>query len=357
MTSGFLVYVNGVVTRLDIKDLLFEELQEYLESLNFPGYRASQIFDWVYQKKALHWEEMTNLPQNMRQELHAKGVVIGSLKCLSSMSAPDGTIKYLFELPDRETIESVYLPEAERNTVCFSTQVGCGMGCSFCATGKNGLIRNLTTGEIIDQIVRISSLTNSRVTNVVAMGQGEPLANYEALLKAIRLLNHPKGLALGARRITVSTCGIVPGIIKLAVEPFQVNLAISLHAADDALRDRLMPVNKVYPLSKLLDASKIYIEKTGRRITYEYTLIHEVNDSPRDAANLIKYLGGMLCHVNLIPFNPVAETGFKRSTPERITEFAAQLRHAGIETTIRKERGVTLAAACGQLQSRRLERS
>lgn len=342
---------------MDIKDLLFEELQEYLESLNFPGYRASQIFDWIYQKKAVHWEEMTNLPQKMRQELQAKGVKIGSLKCLSGVSAPDGTIKYLFELPDRETIESVYLPEAERNTVCFSTQVGCGMGCCFCATGKNGIIRNLTAGEIVDQVVRISALTNSRVTNVVAMGQGEPLANYEALFKAIRLLNHPKGLALGARRITVSTCGIVPGIIKLAGEPFQVNLAISLHAADDSLRDRLMPINKVYPLAKLLDASKIYIEKTGRRITYEYTLIDGVNDSPRDAANLIKYLDGMLCHVNLIPFNPVAETGFKRSTPERIKEFAAQLSHAGIETTIRKERGVALAAACGQLQSRRLERS
>ncbi|HYH03461.1 MAG TPA: 23S rRNA (adenine(2503)-C(2))-methyltransferase RlmN [Bacillota bacterium] len=341
---------------MDIKDLLFEELQQFLEGSNFPGYRAGQIFDWVYQKKALQWEEMTNLPQNMRQALQDKEVVVGSLKLLSSVSSPDGTVKYLFELPDQQTIESVFLPDAERNTVCFSTQVGCGMGCAFCATGKNGLTRNLTPGEIIDQIVRISAITNSRVTNVVAMGQGEPLANYEALLKAIRILNHPKGLALGARRITISTCGIVPGIVRLADEPFQVNLAISLHAADDALRDRLMPVNKVYPLSKLLHASKCYIEKTGRRITYEYTLIHEVNDSPQDAVNLIKYLSGMLCHVNLIPFNPVAETGFKRSKPERIKEFAAQLSHAGIETTIRKERGVALAAACGQLQSKRLER-
>lgn len=344
----------GVLNGLLIKDLLLEELQKYLESLNLPGYRAGQIFDWIYQKKITRWEEMTNLSQAIRQDLANRELELEAVTPVSNVTATDGTVKYLFELRDGERIESVYLPEADRNTVCFSTQVGCGVGCVFCATGKNGLIRNLSPGEIIDQVVRIEVLSGSRITNLVAMGQGEPMANYEALLKAIHIINHPKGLGLGARRITISTCGIVPGILKLADEPLQVNLAISLHAADDVLREQLMPINKVYPLSRLMEVSRQYIEKTGRRITYEYTLIDQVNDRPRDVQNLVNLLSGMLCHVNLIPFNSIPGTRFQRSKPENIRKFADQLNRSGIETTIRKERGTSLTAACGQLQGKRL---
>ena len=344
----------GVLKGLQIKDLLLEELQKYMESLNLPGYRAGQIFDWLYQKKVTRWEEMTNLSQTVRQELANRGLDLEAVTPVSNVTATDGTVKYLFGLKDGERIESVFLPEADRNTVCFSTQVGCGVGCVFCATGKNGLIRNLSPGEMIDQVVRIEVLSGSRITNLVAMGQGEPMANYEALLKAIHIINHPKGLGLGARRITISTCGIVPGILKLADEPLQVNLAISLHAADDELREQLMPVNKVYPLPRLMEASRKYIEKTGRRITYEYTLIDRVNDRPRDVHNLVNLLSGMLCHINLIPFNSIPGTRFQRSKPESIRKFAEQLNRSGIETTIRKERGTSLTAACGQLQGKRL---
>jgi 23S rRNA (adenine2503-C2)-methyltransferase len=338
---------------LQIKNFLIEELQSYLESLNLPGYRANQIFNWIYQKKVLKWEEMTNLPSDLGRKMVALGVELSTLTVDSSVTARDGTTKFLFELPDHERVESVLIPESERNTVCFSTQVGCGMGCAFCATGKNGLIRNLTTAEIVDQIVQVAAITGKRLTNLVAMGQGEPLVNYEALLKAIQIINHPKGLGIGARRITISTCGIVPAILKLAVEPFQVNLAISLHAADDLLRNQLMPINRSFPLKQLMDASKVYIKATGRRITYEYTLIDGVNDRLCDRENLIKLLKGMLCHINLIPFNQIPGSKFSRPQAGVTKEFALALNQAGIETTIRKERGGLLTAACGQLRNSR----
>jgi 23S rRNA (adenine2503-C2)-methyltransferase len=338
---------------LILKNLLYEELQAYLEELDLPRYRASQIYDWVYQKKANNWETMTNLPNTLRRKLSDLGVVIGLLEMESKLTAADGLTKFLFKLPDQKLIESVFIPEGERNTICFSTQVGCGMGCVFCATGRSGLTRNLMTAEIVDQIVRVEVLTGTRLTNLVAMGQGEPLANYDALLKAIRIINHPQGLAIGARRITISTCGIVPAIIKLAAEPFQVNLAISLHAATDELRNQLMPINKRYPLAKLIAAIKEYIRATGRRVTYEYTLVAGVNDRPVDLDNLIRLLSGMLCHVNLIPFNQIPETGFTRSEPERIRDFVLGLNQAGIEATVRKERGSQLTAACGQLRGSR----
>jgi 23S rRNA (adenine2503-C2)-methyltransferase len=346
--------MNGVKI-LQIKNLLLEELQTYLESLNIPRYRANQIFNWIYQKKVIKWEEMTNLPGELGRQMAVLGVELSAVTVDSCITADDGTTKFLFELPDHERVESVFIPETERNTVCFSTQAGCGMGCAFCATGKNGLTRNLTTAEIVDQIVRVEALTGKRLTNLVAMGQGEPLANYDALLKAIRVINHSQGLGIGARRITISTCGIVPAILKLATEPFQVNLAISLHAADDSLRNQLLPINKSYPLNKLMDASRVYIKATGRRITYEYTLIDGVNDRLCDRENLIKLLTGMLCHINLIPFNQIPDTKFTRSKAEIIKKFALVLNQAGIETTIRKERGSILTAACGQLRNSRLK--
>jgi 23S rRNA (adenine2503-C2)-methyltransferase len=340
-------------TALQIKELLLDELQIFLESLGLPAYRASQIFNWIYQKKVIEWDEMTNLPDKTIRQLVDLGVALNALAFDSQVTAADGTTKFLFELSDRQRVESVLIPETERNTICFSTQVGCGMGCAFCATGKNGLTRNLTTAEIVDQIVRVEVITGKHLTNLVAMGQGEPLANYEALLKAIRIMNHPKGLGIGARRITISTCGIVPAILKLAQEPFQVNLAISLHAATDPLRNQLMPINKSFPLNELITASRSYIKATGRRITYEYTLINGVNDRPGDRENLIKLLAGMLCHVNLIPFNQIPDTEFSRSKTGVIKEFALALNQAGIETTVRKERGSLLTAACGQLRNSR----
>lgn len=337
---------------LNIKDLTLRELADYLGERGIPAYRAQQIFGWIYKKNVSGWDEMTNLPVDLRSQLDKEGLSIGCLTVIQREAAPDGTVKYLFGLKDGSSVESVYLPDDPRHTVCFSTQVGCPMGCLFCATGQNGLTRNLTTGEIIDQILHISKLQGVTLTNLVAMGQGEPLLNYDALIKAIRILNDPKGLEIGARRITISTCGVIPGVLKLTEEQLQVNLAISLHAADDELRNRLMPVNKKYPLAPLLKACRTYIERTGRRITFEYTLMDGINDRPQDVANLIRLLRGMLCHVNLIPFNPVPGSPFKRSTLSQIHWFAEELNRAHIETTIRKERGTTLTAACGQLQGR-----
>ncbi|HBE80549.1 MAG TPA: 23S rRNA (adenine(2503)-C(2))-methyltransferase RlmN [Firmicutes bacterium] len=335
---------------MNIKGLFLEELQEFFHTMGLPKYRAAQIYTWIYQKQACTWEEMTDLPKDLRGRLTEQGLALGSLTPVNRIEDSDGTIKFLFELEDHNTIESVFIPEDERLTSCISTQVGCGMQCSFCATGQNGLIRNLTAAEIIDQLLTISRQTKSRINNVVIMGQGEPLANYEATLNAIKLMNDPKGMGIGARHITISTCGVIPGILKLAKEPLQVNLAISLHAADDGLRTRLMPINKVYPLSELMTAIRNYIELTGRRVTFEYTMIDGINDRPQDLGQLIQLLSGLLCHVNLIPLNPVKGSAFGRSKMERIHDFISALTRVHIEATIRKERGTNLAAACGQLQ-------
>lgn len=337
---------------LNIKDFTLAELTEYLKESGIPGYRAKQIFTWIYEKNVSDWAEMTNLPSELRHKL-GEQLSLGCLAVVEEDGSADGMVKYLFELADKKTVESVYLPEGDRHTVCFSTQVGCPMGCSFCATGQNGLLRNLTAGEIIDQIQRIAKFSGHIITNLVAMGQGEPLLNYDQLLKAIRILNDPAGLKLGARRITISTCGIVPGILKLIDEKIQVNLAVSLHAPNDKLREKLMPVNRSYPLKDLLEACKTYIRQTGRRITFEYTLIRGVNDREEDLEQLIALLKGMLCHVNLIPFNPVPGSEWVRSNPRQIQWFLAELNRAQIEATVRKERGSAVSAACGQLQGKR----
>jgi 23S rRNA (adenine2503-C2)-methyltransferase len=337
---------------LNINGLYLEEIQDYFRSLGLPKYRADQVYTWIYQKQAWDWEEMTDLPKNLRQLFRDQGLTIGSLKPVDQIHDSDGTIKYLFELEDRNTIESVFIPESDRKTVCISTQVGCGMNCSFCATGQNGLVRNLNTAEIVDQPLRITRLTGERINNLVIMGQGEPLVNYDATLKAIKLINDPKGMGIGARHITISTCGIIPGILKLAQEPFQINLAVSLHAASDELRSKLMPIADKYPLAELIMAIRKYITATGRRVTFEYTMIDGVNDRPQDIQKLIQLLSGLLCHVNLIPLNTIAKSDFRRSKPIRVHEFITELTGAHIEATIRKERGTNLAAACGQLQGK-----
>ncbi|TCL62099.1 23S rRNA m(2)A-2503 methyltransferase [Hydrogenispora ethanolica] len=337
---------------LNIKGLELEELQAFLGTYHLPKYRAAQIFDWLYQKGAADWEEISVLPKSLREKFRAEGVSLGRLETVAVENDPDGTRKYLFQLEDGRRVESVYLPDAERHTVCFSTQVGCAVGCLFCATGQLGWSRNLTAAEIIEQPLRIGRDAGVRINSLVAMGQGEPLLNVENLLKAVRIMNHPQGMGIGARHITISTCGIVPGIQRLAEEPLQLNLAISLHAADDRLRDRLMPINRKYPLAAVLEACHAYLQKTNRRITFEYTMIAGVNDRPEDLRNLAGLLSGLLCHINLIPFNPIPGKDWRRSDPARVRLFEKELLLAGIETTVRKERGTRLSAACGQLQGK-----
>lgn len=340
--------------RLNIKGLEINELQSWLSTYNLPRFRGSQIYQWLYQKGACDWDELTVLPRELREEFKAQNVALGCLKLLAKERDPDGTAKFLFSLEDGDCVESVYIPEGERHTVCFSTQVGCGMGCRFCATGQLGLVRNLTAGEIIDQPLAIGRDANARINSLVAMGQGEPLANYDELLKAIRIINDPNGMGVGARHITISTCGLVPGIKRLAGENLQVNLAVSLHAADDRLRDELMPINRNYPVRAILDACRHYIGVTGRRVTFEYTLMAGVNDRDADLQQLAAVLKGMLCHVNLIPFNPVPGSRYRRSAPDRIRHFERGLRDEGIEVTVRRERGSGLTAACGQLRGKKL---
>lgn len=339
---------------MQVKDCTFEELVKFLNVHHIPTYRAKQIFGWIYQKNVDNWEEMSDLPKSLRQIFSEQNMQLNALSVESRLKDTDETEKFLFRLDDSEYIESVLLPESDRNTICFSTQVGCGMGCTFCATGKNGFRRNLSTAEIVDQTMQISRLTGARITNLVAMGQGEPLLNYEALIKSLKIMNDSKGLGLGARRMTISTCGIIPGILKLTREGIQLNLAISLHAADNTLRDRLMPINRKYPLEPLIEACREYIEKTSRRITFEYTLIKDINDRDEDLKKLEKLLSGLLCHVNLIPFNPISNSEYTRSGLTRILHFENTLNQHGIETTVRKERGSELTAACGQLKASRL---
>ena len=335
-----------------LKGLTLPELQDSIIALGLPKYRADQIYAWMYQRKVCCWEEMTDLPKELRQVFQGKGVSLGCLDLISQVRADDGTTKYLFRLDDGKTVESVYLPEAGRHTVCLSTQVGCGMGCLFCATGQRGMLRNLSTAEIIDQPLRISRITGNRINSLVVMGQGEPLLNYDSLFRLLESSNDSRGVGIGPDILRFPPVELSRESKKLAEEPFQVNLAVSLHAADNQLRDYLMPINKKYPLEQLFDACRNYLSRANRRITFEYTLIDGVNDRCVDLDNLIRLLRGMLCHVNLIPFNPIPNSNLKRSKDERIKEFAVGLKQAHIETTIRKERGGELTAACGQLQGK-----
>ncbi len=302
---------------------------------------------------------MTNLPKELRQRL-GEVFLLKLLDPLETLESTDGsTRKVLFRLPDGETIESVFMLYQRRRTVCVSTQVGCPIGCPFCATGRSGFRRNLKPGEIIDQVLHFAREarkgvgdSSKPVTNVVFMGMGEPLLNYEATLQAIRTLNDQRGFNLGARRFTISTVGIVPGIRRLAGEGLQVELAVSLHAPNDEIRDRLVPVNKGYPLKRLLVACQEFIEKTKRRITFEYVLINGVNDSISHARELASLLKGMLCHVNLIPMNPIPGVSMGPPPKRRVLAFEEELRRQGISVTLRASKGADIQAGCGQLRLR-----
>lgn len=327
-------------------------LSEVLSEMGQPAYRTGQILRWLYPRGATSFAAMTDLSSSLRESLAAR-FALPSLELISRVqSEVDATRKYLWRLADGTSVESVGIPGGDRLTVCFSTQVGCAMGCSFCATGTGGLIRNLYAGEMVDQIRSVGNDFGARVTNAVAMGQGEPFANYDAVIDACRLMNSSDGLGIGARHITISTCGLLPGIRRLATEPEQFTLAVSLHSAVQRTRDTLMPAVSGMPLERLREALGDYSATSGRRPSLEYALIDGVNDTDAQLRSLIRFCAGLSVHVNLIPVNPVSESGYRRSAADRATAFVRALGEAGIEASIRTERGADIDAACGQLRQR-----
>ena len=333
----------------DIKSLYIEEIEGMLKEMGEPKFRAMQIFSWLHAKKAKTFDEMTNLSKPLREKLGEK-FKISNVKILEKLVSSDGTTKYLFSLDDGNVIESVLMRYSYGNAVCVSTQVGCRMGCGFCASTLNGLERNLEAGEILSQIYEISRDIDERISSVVLMGSGEPLDNYDNVIRFIRLLNSRDGADIGQRHITLSTCGLAEKIDKLRGENLQITLAISLHAPNDEIRGKTMPVSRKYDMETLLSACRRYSEETKRRITFEYALIRGVNDSAACAKELASKLKGMLCHVNLIPVNDVKEREYVHSSEEQIKSFASILMGRGIETTIRRKLGSDINAACGQLR-------
>lgn len=340
-----------------IYDFSLEQIQEWIKEHGEPAFRAGQVFDWLYVKRVNSFDEMTNLPKPLRDKLNASFRFV-TLTEIAKFESKDGTVKFLFGLQDNHAIETVIMRHNYGNSVCVTTQVGCRIGCTFCASTLGGLKRSLTAGEIIAQVVKAQQILdplNERVSSIVIMGIGEPFENYDATMSFLRTMIHPKGLNIGARHITVSTSGIVPNMIRFADENTQINLAISIHAPNDALRSKLMPVNRRYPFADVIDACKYYIEKTGRRITFEYALIGGMNDRPEHAEELGEVLKDMLCHVNLIPVNYVPERNYVRTPRDDIFEFQRVLQKNNVNVTIRREQGHDIAAACGQLRAKHME--
>ncbi|MBB6636566.1 23S rRNA (adenine(2503)-C(2))-methyltransferase RlmN [Cohnella thailandensis] len=340
-----------------IYDYSLEQLQEWVKEQGEAQFRAGQIFDWLYVKRVGSFEEMTNLPKPLRDKLNEAFAFV-TLKEITKFQSKDGTVKFLFGLHDDHAIETVLMRHNYGNSVCVTTQVGCRIGCTFCASTLGGLKRNLTAGEIVAQVVQSQRLLDAegeRVSSIVIMGSGEPFENYDNMMTFLRLMTHPKGLNIGQRHITVSTSGIVPNIYRFADENTQISLAISIHAPNDELRSKLMPVNRRFRFNEVMDACKYYIEKTGRRLTFEYALIGGVNDRPEHAEELGDLLQGMLCHVNLIPVNYVPERNYVRTPRDDIFEFQRILERKKINATIRREQGHDIAAACGQLRAKYTE--
>lgn len=335
----------------DLKNCLQEEILQIVSKMGGQKYLASYIFSFIHTKNAADIDSITTLSKDFRQKLKIEGYYISQIKIVRKLTDPDGTIKYLFELPDGLAVESVLLFDDERATLCASTQVGCAMCCDFCATGKIKYKRNLTAAEIVDQVNLIEKDNDKRISNVVFMGMGEPLANYENTLRAVRILNSKAGKNIGIRHLTISTAGIADKIKRLADETIRPRLAVSLNAADSNLRGRLMPVNKKFPLRILINALRMYQDKTGERVTFEYVLIKGVNDNDNDAKNLIALVRNFLCNVNLIELNSYPGCKFEPSPRQRIQGFAKILKQSGVETVIRFKRGTHIKAACGQLGS------
>ena len=338
---------------MSIYDLTINELTEYFLKIGEKKYYATELFSWLYNKRITSFSEATNIKKETREKL-SKDFTISNIEIVTVEKAKD-VRKYLFKLRDGEHIEAVLMNHDYGNSLCISSQVGCNMGCKFCESGRRKKVRNLTTGEMVEQILKVENESNLRISHVVIMGIGEPFDNYDNICNFIRIINHPKGLNIGARHITISTCGLVPKILEFSEFPYQVNLAISLHAPNDKIRGEIMPIAKAYSLKDLINAIKIYLEKTNRRVTFEYIMLSGINDSVDNALELIHLLKGINCYVNLIPYNETEALQYKRSNPLTIAKFYDILKKNNITVTIRREFGGTISAACGQLRSKKEE--
>jgi 23S rRNA (adenine2503-C2)-methyltransferase len=338
-------------SKKNIKDLELDELEKYVEEHGLPRYRAGQIFEWIY-KDTASFGAMSNLPKNLIELLDKDFYIGRAIIEAMQHSKTDNTRKYLLCFEDKNAVECVLMDYSYGKTICISTQIGCRMSCEFCASTEGGLVRSMTCGEMLEEVMAVSRDIGERIGNIVLMGTGEPFDNYDQVMKFIRIINHSKGLNIGQRHITISTSGIVPRIYDFAGENLQCTLAVSLHAADDVTRSRIMPINRKYGIEKLLEACRYYIKTTNKRVTFEYALIKNVNDSIKDAHKLGTLLKGMLCHVNLIPVNKVEGKAFVKAPEEKVKSFKLALEGFGIETTIRRELGSEIDAACGQLRQK-----
>lgn len=340
-------------------DMTLSEMESWFATLGEPKYRAKQVFDWLYQKRVTDISDMTNLSVALREKLKAVASVSRSTEVTRQTSQVDGTVKFLLQWDDEVTVETVLMRHDYGNSVCVSTQVGCKMGCTFCASTLGGMIRQMSAGEMVEQLLysqRLLDEEGERVSSVVLMGSGEPMDNFDEAMKFIDIMNHEDGLNIGQRHITISTVGLVPGIVRLADEGRPITLAVSLHAANDELRSSMMPVNKAYPIAKLMEACHYYHNKTNRRISFEYALVGNKNDSLDDARQLAALLRGLPCHVNLIPVNYVPERGYERTPKNQIQAFLLELNSKGVNATIRREMGHDISAACGQLRAEHAKR-
>lgn len=333
----------------DIKSLSLSELTEAVKALGLPAFRAKQIYAWL-NKGVTSFDEMTNLSMQLRQTLQERFLITAPVVVRKQVSKNDGTIKYLWRLSDGNCVETVLMQYHHGNTVCISSEVGCPMGCAFCASTIGGLVRRLTPSEMLDEVLFTQLDSGLPISNIVLMGIGEPLDNFDTVMKFLELVNHPDGMNIGMRHISLSTCGVVPKTRELAEKDLQLTLSVSLHAPDNETRSRIMPINRAYPVEELIAACKAYFERTGRRISFEYAMIRDVNDSPKTAQTLLKLLKGLPAHVNLIPLNDVEESPLKPSTKETVFAFQKILEEGGVTATVRRTLGSDIDASCGQLR-------